>query len=152
MSREAADPRWHPACAPEAVSSTRSRPGPSREVALGELLHRLAERGSALAEARVGEARAELARDLTAQLRRLGVYAAAALLVVFGLQFLVVAAVLGLATMLGGWLASLVVSVASLLAGAAVLLAARSRAGPPFLAKTLGALKEDLRWFTDLLR
>ncbi len=119
---------------------------------LGELLRRLAERGTSLGEARVRMARVELAQDVEVQARRLGVFAAAALLLVFGLQFLAVAAVLALATQLGGWLASLLFSVLFLIAGAAALLAARSRAGAPFLKRTLEALGEDLRWLTSLLR
>ncbi len=97
-------------------------------------------------------ARTELARDLGAQARRVGVYVVATLLVVFGLQFLVVAGVLALATQLGGWLASLLVSVVCLIAGTAVLLIARSRAATPFLKKTFEALGEDLRWLRTLAR
>ena len=70
----------------------------------------------------------------------------------FGLQFLVVAGVLALATQLGGWLASLLVLVLCLIAGTAVLLIARSRAGAPFLKKTLEAPREDLRWLSTLVR
>lgn len=95
-------------------------------------------------------ARVELAQDVEAQARRLGVFAAAALLLVFGLQFLAVAAVLALATLIGGWLASLLFSVVSLIAGAGLFLFARSRAGAPILKKTLEALKEDLRWLRTL--
>ena len=81
----------------------------------------------------------------------MGVLAAAALLVVFGLQFLAVAAVLALATVLGGWLASLLFSVLSLIAGSITLLVSRSRPGAPYLMKTRGALKEDLQWLRALL-
>jgi hypothetical protein len=130
----------------------RSGPERSRELPLRELLRRLVDRGTALGEAQLDMARAEFAQDIGVQLRRLGVFAAAALLIVFGLQFLVVSMVLALATRLGGWLASLVVSVSCLIAGAAVLAVARSRTGAPFLKKTLEALGEDLRWLRALLR
>lgn len=133
------------------MSETRSGPDLSREVPLGELLRRLVEQGSALGEAQVGMARAELAHDVRIQVRRLGGVAAAALLVVFGFQFLAVAAVLALATVLGGWLASLVFSVLFLTAGATTLLVARSRPLAPFLTKTRETLKEDLRWLRTLL-
>lgn len=96
-------------------------------------------------------ARVELAQDVEVQVRRFGVFAAAALLLVFGLQFLAVAAVLALATQIGGWLASLLFSVVFLIAGAGLFLLARSRAGAPFLEKTLEALKEDLQWLRTLL-
>lgn len=128
------------------MSATRPGPGYSREVPLGELLLRLVEQGSALGEAQIGMAHAELKRDVEGQLRRLGAFAAAALLVVFGLQFLAVAAVLALATVLGGWLAALSFSVLSLVAGTATALVARSRPGAPFMTKTREALKEDLQW------
>jgi hypothetical protein len=130
----------------------RSGPEPARELPLGKLLRQLVDRGTALGEAQLDMARAEFAQDIGVQLRRLGVFAAAALLIAFGLQFLVVSMVLVLATKLGGWLASLVVSVSCLILGAAVLAVARSRAGAPFLEKTLEALREDLRWFRALLR
>ena len=124
----------------------------SRDVPLGELLGRLAEQGAALGEARIQMARAELAQDLGGQVRRVGVFAAAALLIVFGLQFLVVAAVLALATQLGAWLASLLVSALCLVAGTTVLLIARSRKGAPFLKRTVEASGEDLRWLSTLVR
>jgi len=97
-------------------------------------------------------ARTELARDLEVRFRRVAVYAGAALAVVFSLQFLVVSGFLALATVLAAWLAALVVSIASLIAGATLLLAARSRASAPFLTKTLEALREDLRWLRTLLQ
>jgi uncharacterized membrane protein YqjE len=134
------------------VSEPRSDPDFLREVPLGELLRRLAEQGTALGEARIRMARTELAQDLGGQARRVGMFAAATLLVVFGLQFLVVAGVLALATQLGGWLASLLVSVVCLIAGTALWLSARSRAAAPFLKRTLGALGEDLRWLRTLAR
>ena len=134
------------------MSETRFDPDFSREVPLGELLRRLAEQGTALGEARFDLARTELARDLGAQARRVGVYAAATLLVVFGLQFLVVAGVLALATQLGGWLASLLVAVLCLIAGTALLLIARSRAAAPFLKRTFETLGQDLRWLSTFAR
>jgi uncharacterized membrane protein YqjE len=130
----------------------RTVPSFSRDVPLGGLLRRLAERTTALGEAQIGMARAELARDFEAEVRRLRVLFAAMLLVAFGLQLLVVAVVLVLATRLEAWLATLLVSAPLLVAGVAVLLAARSRAGGPFLERTLEALGEDLRWLRSLLR
>ena len=97
-------------------------------------------------------ARTELAHDLEVQVRRLAVFTGATLLVAFGLQFLVVAGFLALATVLGGWLAALLVSVTLLITGSTLLLVARSRAGAPFLKRTLAALREDLQWFSNLLR
>jgi uncharacterized membrane protein YqjE len=134
------------------VSETRSDRDAWRAVPLGELLRRLAEQGTALGEARLDMARTELARDLEGQVRRLAVFAAAVLLVVFGLQFLVVAGVLALATQVGGWLASLLVSVLCLIAGTVLLLVARARAAAPFLKRTLEALGEDLQWLRTLAR
>jgi uncharacterized membrane protein YqjE len=119
---------------------------------LSELLQRLAEQAAALGEARIQMARTELVQDLSGQVRRVAVFAAAALLVIFGLQFLVVAAVLALATQLGAWLASLLISVLCLIAGTTTLLIARSRAGAPFLKRTREATGEDLRWLSSLVR
>jgi membrane protein len=133
------------------VSETRSGSDLPRELPLAELLDRLAERGTDLAATRLLMARTELAQDLEVRYRRIAVLAAAMLLVVFGLQFLVVSGFLALATVLAGWLAALVVSAAALIAGAALLLAARSWVSAPFLTKTLEALREDLRWIRSLL-
>jgi uncharacterized membrane protein YqjE len=115
------------------------------------VLRRLAERGAALGEARVGMARAELAKDLEGRIRLLAIFVAASLLVLFGLQLLVVALVIALASTPAGWLAVLLASVPFLIAGAVLLQIARSRAGAPFLPRTLAALKEDLRWLLTLL-
>ncbi len=134
------------------MSETQFDPEPSREVPFGELLQKLAEQAAALGEARIQMARTELSQDLSGQVRRVAVFVAAALLVLFGLQFLVVAAVLALATQLGAWLASLLVSVLCLIAGTTALLIARSRASAPFLKRTREAPVEDLRWLSTLVR
>lgn len=134
------------------MSTTRSAPSLSRDLPLSDLLRRLAERGTELGEAQAGMARAELSRDVRVGLRRLRVVVAAMVLVACGALLLVVAMVLALATRLGGWLATLLVSAPFLLAGAATLLAARSRDGAPFLARTFDSLREDLRWLRTLLR
>jgi uncharacterized membrane protein YqjE len=134
------------------VSETQFDQEPSREMSFGDLLQRLTEQAAALGEARIQMARTELAQDLSGQVRRVAVFAAAAVLVVFGLQFLVVAAVLALATQIGAWLASLLVSVLCLFAGTTTLLIARSRAGTPFLKRTREAPGEDLRWLSTLVR
>ncbi|MBK9372528.1 MAG: phage holin family protein [Holophagales bacterium] len=134
------------------MSETRSGSDLPREVPLAELLDRLAERGTDLAATRFLMARTELAQDLEVRFRRIALVAGAMLLVVFGLQFLVVSGFLALATVLAGWLAALVVSAAALIAGAALLLAARSWVSAPFLKKTLEALREDLRWIRTLLK
>ncbi len=125
---------------------------PSREVSLRELLRRLAEHGASLREAQVDMARAELTRDVKVQVRRLGAVVAAALLGLCGLQLLVVALVLGLATRLDAWLAAVIVSVPLLLAGAALLARARLAGRAPFLENTRETLKEDLRWLGTQLR
>lgn len=130
----------------------RSVPDLSREVPLGGLIRRLAERAVALGEAQVGMARAELARDVEVEVRRLRVTFAATLLFAFGLQLLVVALVLVLATWLEAWLATLLVSAPLLVAGAIALRVARSRGGAPFLERTSDSLREDLRWLRTLLR
>lgn len=130
----------------------RSASSLSRDLPLSDLIRRLAERGAALGEAQIGMARAELARDFEAEVRRLRILVAAMLLVFCGVQLLVVALVLALATRLDGWLATLLVSAPFLVAGAVALLAARSRDGAPFLERTFGSLREDLRWLRTLLR
>lgn len=145
-------PPWHRPCAAGGMADVPSGSASRREEPLGELLGRLAEQGTELLEARISLARAELASDLEGQLHRLRVVVAAMLLALCGLQLVVVALVLALATRLDAWLATLLVSVPFLIAGAALFLTARSPAGAPFLAKTLQALKEDGRWLKSLAR
>ena len=134
------------------MASMSSSSDPSHEIPLGELLRRLAEHGTALCEAQVGMARVEIATDLDNRVRHLRVVVAGMLLALCGIQLLVVALVLALAAHLGGWLATLIVSVPFLVGGAAILLTAHSPVGAPFMEKTLEALKEDLRWLRSLLR
>ncbi|MHB8799611.1 MAG: phage holin family protein [Thermoanaerobaculia bacterium] len=133
------------------MTSARPSNGLPRDIPLPELLHRLAERGTELGEARFGMARAELAKDLEGRLRLLALFGAAALLVLCGLQLLVVSLVIALASTPAGWLAVLAASVPFLIAGVGLFLLARSRTGAPFLKKTLEALREDLRWIRTLL-
>ncbi|MHB1047217.1 MAG: phage holin family protein [Thermoanaerobaculia bacterium] len=133
------------------MTNARSSDLPPRDVPLTELLRRLAERGTELGEARIGMARAELAKDLEGRLRLLALFGVAALLVLCGLQLVVVALVIALAETPAGWLAVLAAAVPFLIAGAGLFLLARSRTGAPFLRRTLEALKEDLRWLRTLL-
>ncbi len=133
------------------MTSARSSKGPPRVVPLTQLLHRLAERGTELGEARIGMARAELAKDLEGRLRLLALFGGASLLVLCGVQLVVVALVIALAETPAGWLAVLAAAVPFLGAGVGLFLLARSRTGAPFLKMTLEALKEDLRWFRTLL-
>ncbi|MFN7986656.1 MAG: phage holin family protein [Thermoanaerobaculia bacterium] len=134
------------------MTATPSSSAPARDVSPGDVLRRLAAHGTELCEAQVGMARAELARDVEAHVRRLRAVAIGLFLVICGAQLLVVALILALATWLGGWLASLLVSTVFLIAGAAVLKKGGPPVEKPFMKNTLEALKDDLEWLKALLR
>lgn len=114
---------------------------------LGAVVHRLAEQVPQLVRSEVRLAQAELAEKGRRAGLGLGAFGAAGTFAWFGFGTLVAAAVLGLATVLPGWAAALVVA-AVLLAGAAVaaLIGKREvqQAAPPAPERTLASVKEDV--------
>ena len=92
-----------------------------------------------------------LKRELTARLAKLGIgiglFVAAALFAFFALATLVAAAVLGLATVLPGWLSALIVAAALLvLAGilAAIGLSSVKKGVPPIPEEAITSIKKEI--------
>jgi hypothetical protein len=123
-------------------------PSASSEASLSELVQRLTEQATSLAQKEVELAKAEMALKG----RRLGLgagaFSGAGLVALLALGALTAAAILALATAVAGWLAALIVAVAYLLAAGALALVGRSKVregAPPVPEQTAESLQEDLR-------
>ena len=122
-----------------------------RTVPLKELLSTIASGAKLLASKEAELAKAEIQSNLKAGIgtaRILGIGAACAVL---GLNMLLVATVLGLATVIEPWKSSLIVASALLVTGAAVLGVGWSHRLKNPLEATRASLKEDVQWINDRL-
>jgi Putative Actinobacterial Holin-X, holin superfamily III len=134
---------------PQAPGATRaSTPPPDpAQASTGELIGQLTDQLSRLVRDEVRLAQAEV----TQKAKRLGIgaglFGGAGLVAVLGLGALVTAAVLGLATVLPGWLAGIVVAVVLfLIAGLLALLGKKDvqQAAPPLPTETIASVQADL--------
>ncbi len=133
---------------PDAGGATRAHVAPEPATAsTGELIGQLTEQVSRLArdEARLAQA------EVTRKAKRLGVgaglFGGAGVVAVLGLAVLVSAAVLGLAEVLPGWLAALIVAVVLFAVAAVLALVGRKRvaqASPLLPAQAIAGLKADV--------
>ena len=122
-----------------------------RDIPLKELLSHITDGVKVLASKEAELAKAELQSNLKAGLgtaKTLGVAAVCALL---GLNMLLVAAVLGLATVIEPWTSALIVGAALLALGAAVGAIAWSNRLKNPLEATRASLKEDVQWMNNRL-
>lgn len=94
-------------------------PKPVDEESIGFLVARMSEQTSALVRSEVELAKAEMAQKGKGLGIGIGAFGGAGLLALYGLGVLLAAAVLGLAEVVPGWLAALIVAVV-LFAGAGV--------------------------------
>ena len=127
-------------------SATKTANGTEGSVA--ELLQRLSDQTTRLAQQEVELAKAEMA----AKGKRIGVgvgaFSAAGLLAFLALGTLTAAAILGLATAVAAWLAALIVAAVYLALAGGMALAGRSKvqsAAPPMPAQTIASVKEDVQ-------
>jgi hypothetical protein len=104
-----------------------------------------------LARAELELAKAEMRADLQAELTMVKALALAALAGLLGVNLLLVAGVLALATSIPGWLAALVVGGALLVTGAVAGYVGWRRMVTSPLALTRQTLREDLRWVKERL-
>jgi hypothetical protein len=119
----------------------------SEQGSVSELLQKLTEQTTRLAQKEIELAKAEMA----VKGKRIGIgagaFSIAGLLALLALGALTAAAILGLATGVEGWLAALIVAVAYLLIAGAMALVGRSKvqAGtPPLPEQTVESVKEDI--------
>jgi hypothetical protein len=132
--------------APGAARASTAPPDPT-QASTGELIGQLTDQLSRLVRDEVRLAQAEV----TQKAKRLGIgaglFGGAGLVAVLGLGALVTAAVLGLATVLPGWLAGIVVAVVLfLIAGLLALLGKKDvqQAAPPLPTETIASVQADL--------
>jgi membrane protein len=122
-----------------------------RDVPLTELLSHITDSVKLLASKEAELAKAELQSNLTTSVgtaKSLGIAAVCALL---GLNMLMVAAVLGLATVIEPWMSALIVATALLAIGAAVGAIGWSHRLKNPLEATRASLKEDVQWMNNRL-
>jgi hypothetical protein len=122
-------------------------PRPLAEQSTAELVQRAAEQLSTLVRDELQLARVELARKGRSAGIGAGLFGGAGVFVVYGTGALVAAAILGLAQVLAGWLAALIVGGALLLAAgmlALVGLGQVKRAVPPVPESAVRSVRADI--------
>jgi Putative Actinobacterial Holin-X, holin superfamily III len=121
---------------------------PLSEDSISELLQRLSEQTTSLAQKEIELAKAEMALKGKRIGVGVGAFGGAGLLALLALGALTAAAILALASAVEAWLAAAIVAVAYLLVAGALALAGRSKvqAGtPPVPEQTVASVQEDLR-------
>lgn len=123
----------------------------TRSLSVGELIRGITDKSTLLLKMEAELARAEIKADLKSELTMAKGLAVAAVAALMGLNLLLVALVLALATRMPGWLAAVGVAVVMLLIGAVVgYFGWRRRVTSP-LALTRKTLKEDVQWAKERL-
>lgn len=128
------------------MSDTSLQHAPPGELSTAELIERLNTQVTTLIRTEISSAADEMKGKGLRIGIGVGVSGVGLLVVLFGLGALVAAAVLGLATVVDGWLAALIVGAALLLIGgaAAAIGAMRARsATPPVPDKTVESVQSD---------
>jgi predicted phage tail protein len=116
-----------------------------------QLLTRLLETVSLLVTKEVELARAELRADVKAELSMVTLLVVAGVVAVFGVNMILVAAVLALTVWMPGWLAALGIAGLLLAIGAVLALVGwQQRVSAP-LAVTRKTVKEDVQWAKERL-
>jgi len=125
--------------------------GNARALSTRELIVEITEKVALLARKEVDLAKTEIKADLEAELSTAKGLGVAALGVVLGLNMLLVALVLALATYIPAWLAALLLGGALLLIGGIVGYVSWTRRVTKPLAVTRKTLKEDVQWAKERL-
>jgi hypothetical protein len=128
--------------------SIEATPGPSAEAPIAELVQRLTEQATRLAQKEIELAKAEMSAKGQRLGFGIGAFSAAGALALLALGALTAAAILALATAVDGWLAALIVSVVYLgIAGVLALLGRQKveRASPALPEQAMDSVREDLK-------
>ena len=133
-----------------ATGATRAEtapPDPTTATTTGELIGQLSDQVSRLVRSEVQLAQAEV----TQKVKRIGIgaglFGGAGVVAILGLGALVTAAILGLANVLPGWLAAVIVAVVLFaVAGVLALLGKRdvAKAAPPLPTETIASVQADI--------
>lgn len=116
-----------------------------------ELIGQITAKASLLARKEIDLAKAEMRADLQAQVGMVKAFGIAAIAALLGVNLLLVAVVLALATSLPGWVAALIIGGIVLASGAVMGYVGRRRMVTNPLALTRQTLKEDMRWVKERL-
>ena len=116
-----------------------------------ELIGQITAKASLLARKEIDLAKAEIRADLQAQVGMAKAFGIAAIAALLGVNLLLVAVVLALATSLPGWVAALIVGGVVLAIGAVMGYVGWRRMVTNPLALTRQTLKEDMRWVKERL-
>jgi uncharacterized membrane protein YqjE len=120
-----------------------------RERPTGELVKDLSTQVSTLVRHELELAKVELAAKGKEAGIGAGMFGGAGLLALYGVGAITAAAILGLATVVDGWLAAIIVAVVWFAIAGVLALMGRSRArkaGPPVPELTVATVKEDVRF------
>ncbi len=119
----------------------------TEDLSTPQLVRRLTEQTTTLVRQEIRLAQLELSTKAKRAGIGVGVLGAAGVLVLYALGVLLAAAVLGLSTVLDGWLAALVVAGALLLLAAVLALVGRSqlrKVSPPIPKEAIASTQDDL--------
>lgn len=116
-----------------------------------ELLQQLVSQSAALIRKEIDLARAEINDEKKREIQAAKGLGIAGICALMGVNLLLVAVVFGLAEVMPGWAAALVVAAVVLLAGAIVGLVSWAKRVQRPLEKTQKTLKEDVRWAQERL-
>lgn len=123
-------------------------PRPNNQ-SLGELFKQLINDVSALAQAELAVAKAEMAQRAGGLASGVGMFAGAALFVVIAIACLVAASIAALSLVMPTWLAALIVAVICCVIAAILALIGRSvlrKTGSPVPVNAIASAKEDVAW------
>ncbi|MBL7487765.1 phage holin family protein [Frankia sp. AgB1.9] len=137
------------------TSDISSATGAPRDASVGRLVGRLSEQVSHLVHGEMALAETELKRKGAKAAAGGGLFGGAAVVGVFGVGTLVACAVLGLATVLSAWLASLIVAAALLLTAGVLALAGKKdlqAATPPLPTDAINSVKQDIHTVAEATR
>jgi Putative Actinobacterial Holin-X, holin superfamily III len=136
----------------EEAQMATERPGESaRALSNRQLISEITARASLLVRKEVDLAKAEIRADLQGQVGMAKAFGIAALMALLGLNLLLVAAVLALATTMPGWAAALSIAGIMLVSSAVMGYIGWRRVVTNPLALTRQTLKEDMRWVKERL-
>jgi hypothetical protein len=119
----------------------------TEDLSTPQLLQRLTEQTATLARQEIHLAQLELTTKAKRAGMGIGALGAAGMLAVYGLGVLLASAVLGLSTVVSGWLAALIVAGALVLAAGVLALVGKSqvsKAVPPTPEAAIASTREDL--------
>lgn len=128
-------------------SHTREKADP--EPSVSDLVRTLSEQASRLARQEMELAKVELKQKGKAAGVGAGAFGGAGVTALYGVGALTAAAIMGLATVVAGWLAAIIVAVVWFAVAGTLALVGRTglkRMGTPVPEETIETVKEDVEW------